>query len=767
VTARQDDKAETRPPDLGAAAPLAPHDAARLTDFARAFKAAARAVVLYPKGHPAIAATLGRIVQITSPSALSRPLSITVLPDGLLLDEQAPPRPDAAVTELAVLLHSHLIGQMTVHPGGDEEAWRSFLLLLGRTPESIRTDGGIARVWTTMAGRHVQMREIDYAEVLKERAGGEAAVWDRVIANCLQGTSFDLDEDAVRELLGIASDSEKLADLMAALETKAGAGDGIDAIGGIATKTAAILRMLRGLVDTVAKSDPERMEPVLRNMAAAVGTLSPEMLIGMLSDRRTEDGPRLMNAVVSRMSDGTIARFVARNIVSETSPTDRLAQAFQTLVRDGEERERLLTLARDDVAASPLGSTEGFGAMWDQMAQKLLTSYSDQPFVSDEYGRELSGARTQAVEIENVNDDPPERVSAWLSTVATTALRALDLTLLLDLLRIEPDDDRWGELMLPVVRLLEDLLLVGDFDAAYALINVPVRVSSEGSRARRQHATTAIDMLIAGPMMRHVTTHLATIDEQQFERVKAMCVSLGEVLVRPLAETLAVEERPRTRERLASILLAFGAVARRTVERLKSSQNPAVRRTAISLMRQFGGSEALPDLTELLDDNEAQVQREAVRAIVNIGSDAAYKILQEALTSASSRSREAIMQSLSVMRDERATPLLAYILRHISHKGATASVYLRAIESLGAQRDPEAIEPLKEALYRGEWWAPRRTASLRTAAAGALARIGTPESFAALEEAIATGPRGARSAARQHVANARARRPAPHEEEEA
>ena len=85
----------------------------------------------------------------------------------------------------------------------------------------------------------------------------------------------------------------------------------------------------------------------------------------------------------------------------------------------------------------------------------------------------------------------------------------------------------------------------------------------EGGRRRIDGAPaasrmTAIDVLIAGSMMRHVTTHLATIDEAQFERVKAMCVSLGEVLVRPLAEALSVEERPRTRERLTAILLAFG-----------------------------------------------------------------------------------------------------------------------------------------------------------------------------------------------------------------
>jgi bilin biosynthesis PecF protein len=468
-----------------------------------------------------------------------------------------------------------------------------------------------------------------------------------------------------------------------------------------------------------------------------------------------------MHAVVSRMTDATISRFVSRHVISGDSSTDRLAQAFQTLVRDGEEQQRLLALAREDVAASPLGSTEGFESVWNSVAEKLLTSYSDEAYVSEAYGRELSGARTKAVEVEGVSDDPPERIGAWLSTIATTALRALDLTLMRDLLRIEQNDDRWRELMKPLVGLIEDLLLVGDFDAASELIGLlAAEGGGQGPTVRRQIALTAIDVLIAGSMMRHVTTHLAAIDDAQFERVKAMCVSLGEVLVRPLAEALSVEERPRTRERLTSILLAFGSVGRRTIERLKNSQNPAVRRTAIHLMRQFSGSEALPDLTELLDDSEPQVQREAVRAILNIGTDAAYRILEQALDTGTTQSRDAIMQSIGLVRDERATPLFAYILGHIDHRGALAPIYLRAIESLGALRDPGGIAPLRTALYKGEWWAPTRTRALRTAAAAALARIGTADAEAVLQEAVTRGSRGVRSAARAQLSIARARRTA-------
>ena len=147
------------------------------------------------------------------------------------------------------------------------------------------------------------------------------------------------------------------------------------------------------------------------------------------------------------------------------------------------------------------------------------------------------------------------------------------------------------------------------------------------------------------------------------------------------------------------------------------------------------------------------MQREAVRAILNVGTEAAYKILEQALSTGSLRSREEIMQSISTVRDERATPLFAYILEHVDHRGPLAAVYLSAIESLGALKDPSGVSPLKDALRKGEWWAPRRTAALRRAAASALGRIGTPEAIAALEQAITEGSRGVRAAARAHLPN--------------
>ncbi len=737
------------------AAVLGADETTRILELARACKAAARAVLLYPPSHPAIAATLGRIVQTTSVEALRGPIKLTVLPEEIRIDGRKPARDDHAVTELAILLHEHLIGEMVIQPGGDRDAWLTFLQLLGRPVDAVRADGGIARVWTTMAGRHIELREIDYSEVLRERKGVHSAGWDSIVKNCLEGMAT-FDDSAIAELLDLAGNSDRVVEMMTTIERAAQ--------GGMSAKSAAVMRMIRGFIKAVTERQPDMIDPALNNMATAIGQLTPETIMGLLNEDAAEAGTtageRVMDTVLSHMSDSAITGFVSRNVISEGSATDRLAQAFQALVSDANERERLLTMTKGDVAASPLGSTEGFDGVWSAVAQKLLTSYSDKPYISDEYARELSSARTQAIAVEKVSDDPPERVTGWLTSVSTTAVRSLDIALLLDLLRIEHHDARWGELMTPVVRTLEDLLLVGDFDAALSLIDVIAKsAAGTGTKDRRQHAMIAIDMIVAGPMMQHIVIHLSSVDDSQFERVKTMCLQFGEVLVRPLAEALAAEHRTaRTRERLTAILLAFGAVARRTIERLKNSGDAAVRRTAIQLMRQFGGSDALPELKELLDDTEPQVQREAVRAILNIGSDKAFQVLQEALATGSEHSRNAIMQSISLVRDERATPLVAYILRNVDYKRLT-SVYLRAIEQLGALRDPEAVPPLAEAFKKpGEWWAPRRTSALRTAAAAALARIGTSDAYAVLEDAVNNGPRGMRNAARPHLRN---RRPPP------
>ena len=192
---------------------LAPETSAKFAEFARACKAAARAVALYPGSHPAIGASLSRLAQATTRLAETGPFTLQVRTNSLLLNGSLAQRPDPAIGELAEVLYRHMIGALTINAAADADSWRTLLLLLARTPEEVRSDGGIARLWATAGGPSLDIVEIDYAEVLREKEG-EAATIDQIIEAAIAGPQIQLDESIIQKLLSIVGEPEKLKELM-------------------------------------------------------------------------------------------------------------------------------------------------------------------------------------------------------------------------------------------------------------------------------------------------------------------------------------------------------------------------------------------------------------------------------------------------------------------------------------------------------------------------------------------------------------------------
>jgi len=732
--------------------PMPVPQSAALADFARSCKAAARSVSLYPATHPAIQGALSRVVSASRRLTEAGNITIAVLPDALVIDGRAPARPDPSIAELADLLHDRLIGELRIEAEADAADWRTLLLLLSRTAEELMADGGIAKLWMSSGQSHFDIREIDYAEVLRERGGGDAAAWDRIVEFCLQGdNSAVVDERTLEAVITALDNPERFNELLQAVQA------GSDHAASIGARAAALLGLIRRAMDRLKERNQLDEAAVLQTVADSAGHMTAEMMLSLLREAReqSQNGePPLAAAVVAHMGDSAVASFVAGAIVAEHGATERLALAFETLVPENDRKERLLDLAKEAVAESPLGSESGFEGLWRDAAN-LLMSYSDKNFVSDEYGRELSGARTQAIEVERVSDDPPERIQAWRASVSDDAVRSLDLALIQDLLRLESEPAGWQAIGEIAGDEIERRTLLGDIVPAQTLLNILVAERSDEGRAPlRPIAESILNKLAAGQIVRHIVFHLRKADDAAVEAFNRLCHTIGPSVVRPLAIALAAEENNRAIRHLRELLLAFGAAGRQSVEQLKHSPNPAVRRMAIDLLRVFGGSEALPELASMLDDADPQVQRESIRAIVQIGTDEAFAVLQQALVGGSA-SRDTILQQLIGLRDDKAVPLLCYVLNHTSPRGKMADVHAQIIDALGSLTvHPESTRTLRTILYRGEWWAPVRTAALRQAAASALRQIGRPETLAILEDAATQGSRGVRAAARRHLPSA-------------
>src|SRR5688572_4947456 len=719
-----------------------------LAEFARACKAAARAVSLYPGAHPAIGGSLSRLVSASARLTSDGRVVCAVHPDMLAIEGEAPVRPDPAVGELAALLHERLIGELTIQREADADDWRALLLLLARAPEDLLAEGGIGSAWAGTGRSHFEIREIDYAEVLRERAGGEKAQWDRIIAMCLQGDTSGLDERALGSLLDSLSDPERFGGLIEHFQQS----ESMETLS-VSVRLAALLHLMRTALEAAKKRNPAAAGQALQTMADSCGRLTPEMMLAMLGSRQSSDAAdaEMANALMERMSDQTVASFVARSVTAEKRATERLAHALEVLVPEAERKGRILELAHEEAQQGQLGQEDGFEHLWKSAAD-MLTSYSDASFVSDEYGKELTAARAQALEVERVSDDPPERVSAWVATVSAPALQDLDLNLLRDLLRIEHDPALWESMAAIVVGEIERRTLNGDAPSAHGLAEALVHETTpEGRPELRAVATRTVERLAAGPLVKHVGASLRKIDDVEVEFLNRLCHTIGAGVVRPLAELLAHEEHPKATGRLREMLLGFGAAGRQSVEKLKNSPNPAVRRTAIDLLRVFGGQEALPELVSMLNDADPQVQRESIRAIVQMGTNNAYAVLQRSLVAGSS-TRETVLQELLGLRDDKAAPLLCYVLKQTQPRGRFLKVHLDMLDALGNLRGhPESIRTLKQVLYGGSLWTPFKTAALRRAAAAALKHIGSDEATAVLDEAIVKGSRGVRKAAKAQV----------------
>ena len=728
---------------------MPPAESAALAEFARSCKAAARSVSLYPATHPAIQGALSRVVSASRRLTHAGSVTMAVLPDALVIDGRAAVRPDPSIAELADLLHDRLIGELRIASDADATDWRTLLLLLSRTAEELIADGGIGKLWAASGQFHFEIREIDYAEVLRERGGGDAAAWERIVEFCLQGDdSAVVDERTLEAVISALDDPERFNELLQAVQAASTNGASIGA------RAAALLGLIQKAMDLLEERSQLDQSAVLQTVADSAAHMTPEMLLSLLREARehaASDEPTLAAAVVARIGDGVVAKFVAGSIVAEHGATERLAVAFETLVPETARKERLLNLAKETAAQSPLGKEAGFDSLW-QDAANLLMSYSDKNFVSDEYGRELSGARSQAIEVERVSDDPPERVQTWRESVSDEAVRRLDLALIQDLLRIESDPAGWQAIAAIAGDEIERRTLLSDVAPAQTLLNILVAERSDEGRAPlRRLAESVLNTLASGQIVRHIVFHLRKADDASVEGFNNLCHTIGPAVVRPLAIALAAEENTRAIRRLRELLLAFGAAGRQSVEQLKHSPNPSVRRMAIDLLRVFGGSEALPELASMLDDADPQVQRESIRAIVQIGTDDAFAVLQQTLVGGSA-SRDTILQQLIGLRDDKAVPLLCYVLNHTSPRGKMATVHAQIIDALGNLTvHPESTRTLRAILYRGEWWAPLRTAALRQAAAAALRQIGRPETLAILEDAVTRGSRRVRAAARRHL----------------
>ena len=309
-----------------------------------------------------------------------------------------------------------------------------------------------------------------------------------------------------------------------------------------------------------------------------------------------------------------------------------------------------------------------------------------------------------------------ERVQGGWRQSANVALRELDLALIHDLLRTERSQTWQAIASVASPRSTPRLSAI---TTAQALLNdVVAERGEEGRAALRPVAESVLNKLAEGQIVRHIVFHLRKVDDADVEPLSRICHTIGPSVVGPLAFALASEESNRAIRRLRELLIGFGAAGRQSVEQLKNSSNPAVRRTAIDLLRIFGGREALPELASMLDDADPQVH--ANRSARSCSSQ--RRGIRGARTGSHGRRRLTSHGPAQLIGLETTKPFRSSATSWITRPSPQAgTLQPRSSMPSGVWGHPASTSTLRAVLHRANG-GTARTAALRQAAAPALKR---------------------------------------------
>ncbi len=717
---------------------------AHLPALSQALVRAAQAWTLYPPAHPSATAPLDGLQRVLRTATSQRPLRLTVTPDALLIDEVAAERAVPQIAEAAAVLHARDILEITFQPGLSHAELRALLQLLKIEVEEVRARGGPEAFWKQVACPSIQIRQIDYRALLERTSDATSlrrdGLW-RTIVRSMRGRGR-LDAESQRRLLEISHDAEAVDALIEDVRQPICAADGSPLV---SAQGAAVLDTYRRVSDVVGVQAPERIDGAIRTMARVTATLPSSVALEMLSldeDLRS-DGPSLQRRVAAAMDDHALGTLLAQAITTKGT-TARLDRVIKLLAQDGSRTEAVLTNARAALQRTHAVEPRRLEELTEAL-DRLATAANATPYTSNAYRGQLEGAaeRAQAMSLTGL----PEELEGWLDTVDANSVRRLSVTLLCDLLRLEDQEPRAASLVDELRGIAEDLLLSGDFEAAFDVVEAlsEIRSGALGHRAAR----AALQHIATSSAIQETVGLIGSMTESTFQLFRRTCFELGPVCVESLRTALAADGGLDLR--VVDVIAGFGPASIDRLAPLAAQADTDIHIRLAELLGRLGLPEGVPLLDKLLRSLREPVVVEVVRAIARIDDPAGSRVLQTYLRDANTDQRKLVVGALLEQTPKEAVPVLIEILDGCNALGPDHRLAMDTLAVLKQLRDPRAVPGVARAMKVRRWFRRARSRALKTRAVETLLAIRSTGATAALTEASTSGDRMLRRLARPAV----------------
>ncbi len=710
---------------------------------------ATKVVSFYPSEHPAVRVAVGRfLTSMEGLLAAQTEIQLGFADAGVVHHGEFLPDSDRALQAFAGYLLNRGVARITLRRGLDPETFTSFLRLLASDPSQIIQQGGLSKFLESRGVTALQVGEIDLEKILASESGspdpdakeGDRGAWKRIITDFLRGSSGTASEGTRGLIRSLATDARMLRELMADL----GAESPRDLPG-----------LMGRLAEEIRKEVPGSLDTFLANLGESLQALPPRLRMDLILHKiPLADGTSdLVADVCAKMTDPLVVDLISSFLESERQLSPRLfAVCSKVFAARGRSAPYFGPIA---ARLQEKGANPDLGRIW-QSLQGLLVE-SDKDYLSETYKATLEAISSQAGDLDASLMEAVSGAQGFGEAFATDAIAGHACRVVLSALDLETDDSRTAALREDLERRARkmsgrrSLPILSETLGTLAGPRGDDPVSP--SRSAMDRRVRSVAETLVG-VFRSEYTRLA---EEERARTVRVFKELGGVVSPALLDALGEEESWEVRKGLLTALSAVGRPAVPLLLKRLADPSWYLVRNALLLLGEIGGQSLVEPVAAMLHHEEPRVRREAACALGKIGGPRAVAHLRHAILDAEAGSVAA--RVLLEIDRENTVAMFTSRLRRAGMLISQDSPVQEAITVLGEMEASEAVPALSRILDRWLWIPMGRGDQVRSQAARALRRIGTPEAMEAIRKGVHSSRRVVRDTCESLAAEGRAASP--------
>jgi hypothetical protein len=658
-------------------------------------------VGIYPPGHMQITKSIDRAYGILQKMFEIRDeMTLGVAKDTLLVGNDYLDQKNPVYRDFALSMNQQGIAAVTFVRGLEKEELERFHRILTTKPDDIRVAGGIEKVMSDAAIRHIKILAIDYSsfhvteeqEISRTQAKGEeqtrADVWQDFVSHLAAG-KLAAPGEGISIVEAEQIDPAELARLLNERR--------LDADAAIESYDRIISTYVRGAAEK--KQLTTEQSNTLARMNALLKNLHPELRKQFLSvafkrvSSRT-NAPSDAAEVLGGFADDMVLEMIGQASAEgrEISPT--LAGLVNKLTQA--QHEAALGQA-PETRSQPLKGFVTPDVLPEHM-QKLFDREKYEEYVSDEYQtmlKQLSEGAGAALE--------PFPLEDYLKTLEDDRIDFQIGRALLAFLEENIDEEDYKEFAQKLVTIMPQFLDSGNFELLWDIFETLRRHASEKPvKGIRDIAEETRKFFTNPDFILRALRAFEMWMRDKGQEAAGLLQALGPGTIPGLMDIFSKDESFGGRRVLFNLLCLFGEPAVKEAEKRLGDPREYYVRNLLIFIRRAGTPASVPHIRPLLQHQEQRVRMEALNTLLKFKDTGSVKLLRNVIHSTDP---DVASQAIALAGQYRVTEATEDILTRIKRVILFDTDYMvnaEIIKALGEIGDPRAVPDL-EKFARATW----------------------------------------------------------------